>query len=134
MIANHHIVDTNFIIRYLLADNKDQYKIACEFFKEVKAGRVKAIIKELVIAEVVFVLSSNYKVPRDRIAQSLCQFLPYKGIIMEDKEVVIQALGIYATNTNLHIVDAILASHAQSSKNQLLTFDKKLKKLVDNSI
>ncbi len=132
MIDNHFIIDTNFILRYLLADNKDQYKITSEFFKEVKAGRAKAIIKELVIAEVVFVLSSNYKVPRDRIAQSLCQLLPYKGITMEDKEAVIKALTIYA-NTNLHIVDAILASHAQLSKTKLLTFDKKLKKLVDSS-
>jgi predicted nucleic-acid-binding protein len=132
MIDQHCIIDTNFILRYLLADNKDQYKITCEFFKKVKTGRTKAIVKDLVIAEVVFVLSSYYEVPRDRIAQSLCQLLPYKGITMENKEAIIKALAIYA-NTKLHIVDAILASHAQLSKTQLLTFDKKLKKLVDSS-
>lgn len=117
------IVDTNFILRYLLADHPKQYDITSEFFAKVQNGTIKALIRETVFTEVVFVLSSHYKVPREKIATTLHNFLRYKGIIMNDKPVMLNALEIYAQYASLHIVDAIVSAYASFHDAKIMSFD-----------
>ncbi|KIE05722.1 Uncharacterized protein NF27_DC00010, partial [Candidatus Jidaibacter acanthamoeba] len=97
MNKKYNIIDTNFILRYLLADNQEQYQIAKTFFQSVKSGKTRAYLEQAVIMEVIFVLSSYYKVPRDRIVNVLNNFLRYKGLVINEKEIIIKALEIYIT-------------------------------------
>jgi predicted nucleic-acid-binding protein len=129
--SNIHIVDTNFILRYLLADIPEQYQITTKFFQQVIDNKIKAIIRETVLTEVVFVLSSHYKVSRDRIVQALSGFLRYKSIVIESKEIILEALNIYQ-HSNLHIVDSIIAAHAKAGSYTLTTFDKELKQYLNS--
>jgi predicted nucleic-acid-binding protein len=128
---NIHIVDTNFILRYLLADIPEQYQATTKFFQQVIDNKVKAIISETVLTEVVFVLSTHYKVSRDRIVKALSGFLRYKSIVIENKEIILEALNIYQ-HSNLHIVDAIIAAHAKSEGYTLTTFDQELKQYLNS--
>jgi predicted nucleic-acid-binding protein len=123
MNSQLYILDTNFILRYLLADHPEQYEITYEFFAKVQNGTAKAIIRETVLTEVVFVLSSYYKVPKQKIATTLHNFLRYKGIMMNDKPVIFSALEIYAEHTSLHIVDAIISAYASLHNAQIMSFD-----------
>lgn len=117
--------DTNYIIRYLLGDNEELFDKTKELFHQAQTGKVLLIIEQTVFTEVVFVLSSFYKVPKDKIVNVLSELLVYKGIICEDKEVLLLALNIYA-KYNLHIVDSILAAKAKIHNLPLLSFDSKL--------
>ena len=56
-----YICDTNFIIRYLLADNQEMFTKTKEIFDKAKIGQVTLIIEQTVFTEVVFVLSSFIK-------------------------------------------------------------------------
>lgn len=123
-----HIIDTNFILRYLLADNPSHFKEAELFFDSVRTGEKSAILKDIVLTEVIFTLASFYKVPRTKITETLSQLILYKGMIVSDRTVLLTALEIYG-NTNLHIVDSILAAETKINKYELLTFDKALKNL-----
>ena len=54
MKSKVYVIDTNVIIRYLLADHKDFFEQARSFMEEVKVGRKKALILESVITECVY--------------------------------------------------------------------------------
>lgn len=117
--------DTNYIIRYLLADNEEHFQKASQIFQQAQTGKVMLIIEQTVFTEVIFVLSSFYKVPKGKIVQALSELIVYKGVICEDKDSLLLALTIYNKH-NLHIVDSILAAKAQRYGLPLLTFDLKL--------
>lgn len=121
--------DTNTIVRYLVADDPSLHAKAKEFFDKVKHGGVKAVILESVIAECVYVLTKIYKVPRDRVAESLIDILRYKGIANNDQQELIRALTLCSEH-GLDIVDCILCAKAASAEGHLFTFDADLNKLV----
>ena len=64
-----YIADTNFILRYLLADNKEDYKKTKIIFEKVRIGKCQIEIIQSVFAEVIFVLSSFYEVPKIEIVK-----------------------------------------------------------------
>jgi predicted nucleic-acid-binding protein len=119
-----YLCDTNFILRYLLADNPPMFAKAKEIFDQAKTGKVTLILEQAVFTEVIFVLSSFYKVPKDTIAQILSDLLTYKGISSE-KEVFALALDYYSKYT-MHIVDCLLLAKNKLTNILVLTFDKQL--------
>ena len=129
MISQQYIIDTNFIVRYIVGDVKEQSQFAKSFFKKVIEGKIKAIINDVVVAEVVYVLSTNYKVPRVEIAVFLRNFLIYKGIVLKDKDIILNALDIYQ-HSKLHIVDSMLAASSAQLGAEVMTFDVALKKYI----
>ncbi|MBF0472294.1 MAG: PIN domain-containing protein [Nitrospirae bacterium] len=124
---NKKIPDTNVIIRYLLKDHEEHFKIAHEFFESVKSGNTKIIINECVIAECVYVLLKIYNVPKDNIVSNLKILLSYKGVKNIDREELIEALTLFNIY-NIDIVDCILCAKAKKLGMELFTFDKELMK------
>lgn len=127
-MSNIILADTNLIIRYLVADNKKLFEQAKNILDQVQGGDTKLAIELFVFTEVIYVLSSFYKVPKEEIKHALIDLISYRGIVIE-KEVIIKALEIFA-NTNLHIVDCLLAAKSFISNNNIATFDKELEKYV----
>ncbi len=124
-----YVIDTNVILRYLLADHKDLYRRAKAVMEEIRLGEKKVLILDSVIAECVYVLLKVYNVPRNEIAEKLKGILAYKGVVGREKELLMEALDIFARN-NVDIVDAFVFAFATSTKErQLLSFDRDLKKL-----
>jgi predicted nucleic-acid-binding protein len=119
-----YLCDTNFILRYLLADNPQMFAETKEIFDQVKTGKVTLIIEQAVFTEVIFVLSSFYKVPNDTIMQILSDLLTYKGISSE-KEVFALALQYYS-KYNMHVADCLLLAKNKLTNTPVLTFDKQL--------
>ena len=123
-----YIVDSNFILRYLLNDNFEQYKQAKLIFDDVKNGKIHIKLEQVVFVEVIFVLTSFYKVPKEKIIEIMHSLLLYKGINAE-KELLNLALDLFKTH-NIHIVDSIIAARAKLSNIEALTFDKKLATII----
>ena len=119
-----YLCDTNFILRYLLADNPQMFTKAKGIFDQAKTGKVILIIEQAVFTEVIFVLSSFYKVPKDTITQILSDLLTYKGISSE-KEVFALALDYY-NKYNMHVVDCLLLAKNKLTSIPVLTFDEQL--------
>lgn len=126
-----YIADTNFILRYLLADNKEYYEKTKIIFEQARIGKCQIEIIQSVFTEVIFVLSSFYKVPKIEIVRILKSLLSYKGIKV-DSDIYSTALDIYLED-NIHIVDSILAVKILLSDDELLTFDKKLHDVISKS-
>ena len=119
-----YICDTNFILRYLLADNQKIFIKTKEIFDQAKTGQITLILEQTIFTEVIFILSSFYKVPKDKICSTLAEMLTYKGI-QSDKKCLLLALDYYLQH-NIHIVDSILLAKANTVDAPILSFDQKL--------
>jgi len=121
--------DTNFILRYLLHDNEEQFAEASDFFEKVRIGKESALISESVLVECLYVLTKHYKVPRAEAAMSLGGIFIYKGIVNPDADIFSKALTLFAEST-LDPVDCILLQMAAVEGHTLRTFDKALLKRI----
>jgi len=121
--------DTNSILRYLLADNRELHERACGLFDKVRTGEAAVLLLESVLVECVYVLVKFYGVPRQEAAATLKGFIAYRGITNSDKKDLAEALTLFGDST-LDIVDCILCMKAKNNNLPLFTFDKALAKRV----
>ena len=81
-----------------------------------------------VLAECVYVLSGVYGVPRSRVAESL-------GLLLDDvacqrRGIALAALGLWS-GSRFDFVDCVLAAEHAELGRDVLTFDKKLLRLLE---
>jgi len=129
-VKNTYVVDANVILRYLLSDHPEHYQKAVQFMGQVKLGEVEAFIPEGVLVECVYVLLKFYKVPRSEIAQSLENILNYKGIINDNRTILIKGLRLFQEK-NVDIVDALVYMISKENNWLSFTFDKDLGRLEE---
>lgn len=120
--------DTNAVLRYLLRDNQAQFKQAERYFESVRTGGEKALLLESVLVECVYVLTKFYQVPKAEAVGSLSSLLRYKGFVNPDKDILLEALALFATE-KIDLVDCVLVAAAVRTKTRMVTFDKKLNNL-----
>ena len=119
------ILDANYILRYLLKDNESMFIEA----KAVIEQEYCLILNE-VLAEVVYVLSGVYDVPKVVIVDTLSELLMLDNLSLhEEKKYILNALQIYRSK-NIDFVDCCLC--ALSDRYTIKTFDKKLQKCMQN--
>ena len=121
--------DTNFILRYLLRDNEEQFTETSEYFENVRIGKESALIVESVLVECLYVLTKHYKVPRDEAARSLAGIYIYKGIVNPDRDILLKALSLFA-ESSLDPVDCILLQKNALEGHSVRTFDKAILKRI----
>ena len=119
-------VDANIFLRYLLKDDETLYEKA----KKIVETETITVSFE-VLAEVVYVLTGVYKVPRIETAEYVNKLLRYKNISTTDKNVALAALEIFKEK-NLDFVDAVLYGYARIHKSKIFTFDEKLQKTIES--
>lgn len=116
------ILDANVILRYLLNDDKE---MAAEAEKVIKAGFALVTIE--IIAEVVYVLKGVYSIGREEISKSLLEFL--LEVASPNLEVLRVGIKTYAEQ-KLDFPDCILYAYHQVNGCEIMTFDKKLNRLM----
>ena len=116
-------LDTNYILRYLLNDDEKMASIAEEVIRHKEVH-----ISNEVWAEVVYVLEGVYGLGKEEISDVLLSLLKCETINVIDKYTLSKALELFALK-KLDFVDCLLCAYA--SKDEVLTFDKKLNKCVD---
>ena len=116
------MLDANMILRYLLDDNAE---MAEEAERRISEDDVSVTIE--VIAEVVYVLKGVYSLNRDKIVDSLSQFIDL--VFCQERDVLKYALETYGEG-NLDFVDCVLYAYNRIRGIEIATFDTKLKKLI----
>lgn len=120
-----YLVDTNFILRFLLKDNVKQARQARDFLHKAKQKTITIYVPLLAFVEVVFILTKLYKFSRVEVSEKLTYLaeLPYLDI--EKRELLIKALSRLG-DLNVSFVDLLFYFEAKATGRQLFTFDKKL--------
>ncbi len=114
------VVDSNVILRYLLADDEKLFKKAKEVIEKESCLVLPEILNEVVLA-----LETLYEVPREDISAVLIEFLNFENVMIAD--VYIQALFLYG-HKEISFLEAVLCSYAKEQK--VVSFSKRVKKCV----
>ena len=93
---------------------------------------MKVELKLIVLFQVLFVLKSFYKVPKDQIAKGITDLLKYKGIVIKNKTMIRRMMEMWY-NKKLDIVDCYLIAILESdSQNLLYSYDRDFDKFNIN--
>ena len=122
------IVDANIVIRFLLNDHPTLSSRAKAIFLKAQQGNIIIYIDEVILAEVIWTLSSFYKIKKLDIVDRLEKLLSQNWIINPKKKLLIKALMLFGTS-NLDYIDCWVFEVSKYQKITLETFDEDLKKL-----
>lgn len=115
------IIDTNYLIRYLMQDDFE------------KAVQAKSIIDEGAyilpesLVELVYALKNGYKINRKEICFGILGLL--QDVEMVDKHIYENALRLYR-DSELDFVDCVLVTRHKMLNDKIYTFDKELEKVL----
>lgn len=118
-------LDTNIIIRLLTGDDLEKQQRAKRLFERIEQKEVQVTAPLTVIADTVYVLSSPkyYQLPRNEIVALLTPLLRLPGFRLRTRDVILQALEVYATH-NFDFTDAVIYASMLHSRSKIVySFD-----------
>jgi predicted nucleic acid-binding protein len=115
-------IDTNIIVRHLTGDPPDMAQRATRFLAAAGAGELR--LADLVLAEVVYVLESFYKVQRLQVAEYARAIVAFPAIRVDDPAMLLRAIEVYEKD-RLDFADAYPVALAErSGTGVVVSFDK----------
>ena len=121
-------LDTNVILRYLTRDDEAKAEACYRLFQRVWRGEEELFTSEAIIAEVVYVLSSNrapYRLSHEEIRARLVPILTLRGLRLLQKRVYLEALDLYATSSSLDFEDALAVAHMErQGVTEIVSYDR----------
>ena len=119
-------VDTNILIRHLAGDPQGQAQRATRFL----ATADDLLLADLIVAEVVYVLESFYKVERVRVAELARAIIAFEAIRVVDEDLLLRAIELYELE-RLDFADAYLVSSAErSGVGAIASFDRAIDRVT----
>ena len=102
------LVDTNVLVRHLTGDPPEMAAAATRFLAEAD----DLLVVDLVIAEVVYVLESFYRVERARVAELVRSIVAFDAIRVQDEGLILRSIEIYEEH-RLDYAEAYLCGCAE---------------------
>lgn len=122
-------VDTNYFLRFLLADQEAQHQTAKTLFKKAAVGEVDLFTSLIVFFEVYWVLASFYKKQKGELVEKLEGLLSMIFIDYQDRDILTGAVQVFK-ETPLDLEDAYNLVYAlMTGATELKTFDQQLQKI-----
>ena len=113
-------VDKNVLVRHLTGDPPDQAGAATRFLQVAE----KLYLPDLVLAEVIYVLESYYRVERAEVATFARAVVAFPSIVVIDDALLFRAIELYDVE-RLDFAEAYLVACAEISEvNAIATFDR----------
>jgi predicted nucleic acid-binding protein len=108
------VLDANVILRFLLADHPVQSPHCKAFFARLEAGQETVYLPDIVVADVVWTLTSFYRWPREQTRRFLTHVLSLRTVRTADRRRLVQALIVFAEQ-NIDFSDALVAAEMQAA-------------------
>ena len=125
---NEYYIDSNVFLRVILNDHKTQSPECLKIFKKAENGEVSLVTQGITICEVVWVLTSLYKISKKEIIEHLQIILFSSGLRIIDKEVLIASVSLFE-KINADFIDCYVASWMKTNGiNKIISFDQDFEK------
>ena len=121
------LLDANIIVRFFEGDKAFHYEQSVAIIRDISTGKTKALLLDLIIAEIIYVTRRIYKREKSEIADVLKEIISMPFLYVENQPLLFNALEIYAS-TNIDFADAMLCAKKQLEGYKVLSFDKKVQK------
>ncbi len=92
-------LDTNVVIRYLVQDDPIQSALATHLIEQEFSETQRGFICHIVLCEVVWVLKTCYKRPKENLVEIIQTLMEIKQLSLQEPQVVWEALQIYKNST-----------------------------------
>jgi predicted nucleic-acid-binding protein len=118
-------VDTNYFVRFFVADDEKQTEYAIALFQRAEAGNVKLMTLSHILFELAWTLSRRYKVSKIGVIERLEAIMAMPNLFVPDREIVNEAL-IRARLTDSEFADSYIVTAAErSGVDNVATFNAK---------
>ena len=120
-------LDANIFVRYITLDDPEKAEACLGLFERVSLGEEEVLISEVVVAEVVYVLSSLslYRMRPPEISLRLRALLGLRGIRIAGKTRCLRALELYGANPFLGFEDALAVAYMEDEGiGELYSYDR----------
>ena len=121
------LIDTNVIIRFLAADVEKLHRKSTKIINQIYHDELQVEILGEVIMEVLFVMKGVYKESKEETSEHLKTLLSFKGVVNEDKYILIEALNMMC-HKNIDFVDALICTKNKMQGYGKISFDKDVMK------
>ncbi len=119
-------IDANVIVRYVVGDDRTLFARSAAILQAIERGEMVVVCDPVQLAEVVWVLSSYYKLSNTEISEALLAIVQADGFLMGDKPRYVLALRLFG-DTVKHFGHACACAAAlDECKGRLYSFDRKL--------
>jgi len=98
-------LDTNIFIRFLTDDVPEKADACGKIFKRAVEKKESLFTTDMVIAEIVWVLESFYKLPKNEVQEKVEKILNTPNLICPHKDQILSALILYSEK-NIDYIDA----------------------------
>jgi predicted nucleic-acid-binding protein len=124
-------VDTNVIVRLLVADDEKQAEAASRYLKEHCSSEDPALLSDIVLVECAWVLEDVYDYSRSQIGEAIDGLLATAQLRAADASTVSTALQRFRSSS-ADFADCLLGVNNQSAGCEYTaTFDRKASKLPE---
>lgn len=121
-------IDTNYFLRYLFQDIKEQNLLVEKIFSDAIEEKLKLITSTVVFFEVYWVLNKYYKKNKTEAVSLLRQLLKLSFIELKEQDILVSCLFLFE-KSNLDLEDCYNLFYAKDAGvKEFKTFDKKLEK------
>lgn len=120
-------LDTSIFIRFLTRDIEEKYEECKELLALVESGRIKPYISNIVLAEIVFVLTRQYKFPKVEILKDSETILQTRNLTLLEETDTPQALKLYK-KYNIKYQDCLIVTQLPRGVT-IATYDKDFSKV-----
>jgi len=129
--SKRSVIDTNLLVRYLTEDDPAKANDVKRLLLKAAQDEVRLLIPSVVIAELVWVLQSFYKLERSEIVPLLNAILHTHGVEVSDKSIVSRAVALYRDSA-MDFIDAWIVAFAEGAQvRTIYTFDRRHFKSID---
>lgn len=119
-------IDTNVLARFIVEDDTEQSKRANALFRRAVAKGERVFISDVVLCELVWVLTAAYQVPRLEIAAALFNLVRAKQVEIAESDLIHRALAAFRSGKG-DFADYVIRERALAAGcASLATFDKRL--------
>lgn len=123
-----YFVDTNVFLRFLLADEPKQFRLAKTLFEKAEEGKISLWTTEVVILEIIWTLKSFFKLTPTQIQLKVSSLLAMGGLTVPHRDFILQGLDLFVKK-GVDFVDAYNFLLAQKEKKKILSFDEDFDKI-----
>ena len=121
-------LDTNVLVRYVVADDPEQAQRAAAFIEGAAERGERLYVPHIVLCELVWVLARAYRRKRTEIASVITGLLRASQVVVEEPDIPERALERYL-NGSADFADYLIAERSRAAGcTQVATFDEELLK------
>ncbi|MBE0429354.1 MAG: PIN domain-containing protein [Thermoleophilia bacterium] len=123
MTASTFFLDANIFLRFLTEDDRQKAEACRRLVQKAVAGELTLTTHPLILAEVVWVLESYYKLTRGEIAAKLELIFNTPNLVVFEASIFARAVEYYS-NSSLDLADCFAAALAVEKNSALVSYDR----------